>query len=157
MAQSENFQSTNQWIANCSDNNGGLDLIKDLDYRVYWGNEGTITIKRHNLIGITYIMKVWNSIDGWIERSHTQTLPQPVEEHTFNNVSDIYAFAKNNTLNYFGKSYIITGILKIKFGDPPGEIEEVYTTTVNGCFRRNDPHYFRFFDCTPPDIPCEEV
>jgi len=155
MAQ-ENFQSTNQWIANCNDNQGGLDNIKDLDYRVYWGNNGTITIQRHNLIEITYLMKAWNSIDGWIERSHTQTLPQPVEEHTFNNVSDIYAFAKNNTLSYFGKKYIITGILKIKFGDPPGEIEEIYTTTVNGCFRRYDPHYYNKFGCTPLDISCEE-
>ena len=156
MAQNENLQSTNQWLANCNDNQGGLENIKDLDYRVYWGNNGTITIKRHNLIEITNIMKAWNSIDGWIERSHNQTLPEPVEEHTFNNVSDVYAFAKNNTLNYFGRRYIITDILKIKYGDPPGEIEETHTNTVNGCFRRNDPFYFPFYPCTPPDISCEE-
>lgn len=156
MAQ-ENFQSTNQWIANCDDNQGGLERIKDLDYRVYWGNLGTITIKRHNLIEITYIMKAWNSIDGWIEETRKQTLPQPVEEHTFNNVSHVKAFAGENTLNYFGKRYTITGILKIKFGDPPGEIEEIYSTTVNGCFRRYDPHYYPFYPCTPPEVLCEEV
>ncbi len=152
----ENFQSTNQWIANCDDNQGGLENIKDLDYRVYWGNLGTITIRRTNLIEIEYILKAWNSKDGWIEHTQTQTLPNPVPQHTFNNVSDVYAFAKEDTMSYFSRRYTITGILKIRYGDTPGEIEEVFSKTVNGCFKRYDPHYYKFFNCTPPDVECEE-
>lgn len=152
----ENFQSINRWQANCNDNQGGLDNIKDLDYRVSWGNNGTLTIVRHNLIEIEYNLKAWNSKDGWIERINKRTLPNPVEEYTFEKLADAHAFADDNTLSYFSRRYIITGIFKIKFGETPGEIEEVYSTTVNGCFRRYDPYYYDHFGCTPPDVLCEE-
>lgn len=148
MAQ-ENFSSTNQWIYNCGK--------RDFDYRVYWGNNGTITIRRHNLIEIEYTMKAWNSKDGWTEETKKQTLPEPTEEHTFYAVGCLDAFGLNDVSSYWGRRYIISGTLKIRFCDPPGEIEEIYTTTVNECFRRYDPHYYDYYGCTPQDIQCEVV
>lgn len=49
------------------------------------------------------------------------------------------------------------GKLIIKYGDPPGEIGEIIVTTVNGCFRRDDPNYEEFYGgCIPPDVNCEQ-
>lgn len=149
----ENYQSTNQWIANCDDESGDA---KDLDYRVWWGNNGKLTVTRNNLIEIEYTMRAWNSKDGWFEETSTQTLEQPTDRHTFNLVAHAQAFGAGDLNRYWTRRYIIEGILKIRYGTPPGEIEDIYTTTVNGCFRQKDPHYFPKYPCTPPDVACEE-
>ena len=153
----ENLNSENTWVWNCPLASGGGK--NDLDYCVAWGTEPAhnITIRRHNLIGIKYSMKCWNRKDGWVEKSHEQMLPSPVEKHTFNAVALTYAFARQDANNYWGVRYKIESKLIIIYGEPPSEVEEIITTNTNGCFIKNDPYYFEFFSgCIPPDIPCEE-
>ncbi len=142
------LNSINQWIWNCGKN--------DFDARVIWGNNGTITIQRSQLRGIRYTLRHWNHPDGWREKSNSQMLSLPTSDpHTFQDVSQVDHFAKRTTQQYWGKPFIIIGILVILWGYPDPEEEMI--TNVNGCFTRNDPYYYNEYNCTPPDVMCEEL
>lgn len=85
-------------------------------------------------------------------------LPSPTSDpYTFTGVSHHHAFAKNVTNLYWGKRYIMTGKIVVVYGNPVIFDEEVITT-VNGCFRKFDPHYEEVFQgCIPPNVACEDV
>ncbi len=150
MAQGENLNSENTWVWNCGNKN-------DLDYRSHWKNNpnGTLTIARHNLIGVKYFMNCWNPIDNWNEVSGESMLTSPVENYTFDNIALVFTVAiHKNADDYWGLKYKIETKLVVIYGDPPGEIQENIITKTWGCFTKNDPYYYNKFGCIPPDRPC---
>jgi hypothetical protein len=143
--------STNTWDYNCGSKN-------DLDYRVIWGIDGELTIQRNYLRSITFSLLCWNSIDGWVERNKTLTLPSPTSNpYTFSGVHHFHAFAKGVTNLNWGKRYKMTGKIVVLHGNQI-IVDEKVVTTVNGCFRMNDPYYEEYFSgCIPPDVVCENI
>lgn len=142
------LSSTNDWVWNCGSKN-------DLDYRVYWGNNGTLTIQRPYLRSIHYTLRGWNPRDGWVTKSHSSVLPTPTSNpHTFNNVALTYAFARQQAHLYWGLGYILKGEITVKYGPDDAIAEEEVITSITGCFRGSDPHYFDYFGCQPPDVGC---
>ncbi len=144
------LNSQNTWDWNCGSKN-------DLDYRIIWGNNGTLTIQRILLRSITYIMRCWNPIDGWIEKSISKSPPAPTSEpYTFDGIHHYHAIGKRVAHQYWGKSYTMIGTLVVIHGHEGALIDEDVVTTVGGCFTRNDPHYVEVFQgCIPPDVICE--
>jgi hypothetical protein len=154
----EQFQSNNRWAYNCGLE--GQTQPKDLDYMVWWGdfdgpNKGKLTLTRNQLRGITFYLRGWNMLDGWIAVSSSNILVQPTNEpYIFSDVAKAYAFAKGKTNAYWGLRYIIEGILITRHGDEQNIVDEEHSTVVRGTFTRGDSYYYEFFTgCIPPDVP----
>ena len=132
--------------------------FNDFDYRIIWGNQGTIKIQRPFLRKIKYYLRCWNSKDDWVERENEQVVNPPTSlKHTFYQVTLLKDFTRNTTNEYRGRRYIMEGKIEIYYGETPGETIDVVVTTVSGCLRRYDPHYEEIYSgCIPVDIPCEE-
>jgi hypothetical protein len=148
------LNSVNTWDYNCGPQ-GGNPI--DLDYRAVWGDDGTLTIQRNQLRSISYSMRCWNSLDGWIQVSDQQSLPVPTSQpHTFGGVKFYYAFARNNVGLYWTRRYIIEATIVVVYGPNQHIVDEEVITTVNGCFTKNDPNYIEIYPgCIPPDEGCE--
>jgi hypothetical protein len=148
------LNSTNQWIYHC-----GVDpnRPRDLDYRVIWGNNGTLTIQRNYLRKIIYKMQAYNPKEGWVEKSDQRVLASPTSEPvTFENVLFLYPFALGETENYWGRPYTIKGLITVVHGPDNLVVDEEVITTVNGCFTMRDPNYFEYYQgCILPDVGCE--
>lgn len=134
----------------------------DLDYRVIWGNNGTITIQRTNLIGIKFYMKAWNTLDGWIEIQSETILENPTSDpKTFTSVGKFYSFALGEgNGRYKGYPYKIEGKIEVIYGNVNSPSIDTVITIVEGCFRDGDPHYedTLYPGCPPyPYSMCREL
>jgi hypothetical protein len=144
------LNSINKWIWNCE---------KDLDYQIRWGENSVITIQRNLLRRVTFSLLGWNPNDGWLSKSKAFTYSPPTSEPvTFPDNGLVHDFGSKETFNkYWGKTYVIEGVLMIVHG-PSENIEvEDHVSTVSGCFRGSDPNYNHFFAICPypPEVPCE--
>jgi len=112
MAQPENLSSDNTWVWNCSSG------INDLDYRIIWGNHGTLTIQRLNLLKIEIFVNFWNSKDGWVNETATRTVNNgPTSDpYTFNQVYLVDDFARHIADQYWGVRYTMEGKIKVYYG-----------------------------------------
>lgn len=72
----EQLNSSNTWDWNCGSKN-------DLDYRIIWGSNGSLTIQRNYLRKIIYALDCWNEINGRVQKSSTIDYPRlhPFRKH----------------------------------------------------------------------------
>jgi len=149
MAQIENLNSFNAWDYHCPPPSNPQGY-RDFDYRIIWGNDGSLTIQRENLIGIKFSANCWNTRDGWMQMSAERMLSNPTSQsHTFSGVFLFTLFGRNQTELYWGARYQINSKLEVLHSN--GEIIEIITTKVEGCLKKFDLHYDPsvYPNCTP--------